>query len=86
MELPEVRPLLEVAANVGHAGDWREWKDGLAARDADVAYLKAWLQDARSVLVVRRFAARLRQASILEAHERLNCRPFGDMFLAMLRT
>lgn len=85
LKLPEVRPLEEVAADVGHSKSWREWTDGRGRRDEDLAYVKAWLQDAKSEVMASRLAAHLRHASVLEADKRMNCMRFSNMFPAMLR-
>jgi len=83
LKLPQFCPLEELAAKVGHSKNWRDWSTDRARRDADMAYLKAWLQDLNSRRMSCRFAAYLRHASMQEAHNRLTYAPFGQMFLAM---
>jgi len=63
--------------------DWKEYQQGQTRRDADVAYLNAWLQDAQSEFIACRLAAQLRYTTMLEACERLESP--GKMFLAMTR-
>ena len=83
LRLPQLRPLEELAAELGYAEDWRKWKNGRAGRYSDIEYLKAWLQDANSELIVCGLAAHLRHASMLEVRSRYRTL-LGNMFLAIL--